>query len=164
MALYISVENPELRDMISKQLQNHRLTDSGFDIPMLSKNIDMSQKTNCFSLGISVAATSGNGEPYPCLLLPRSSIYKTPFRLCNSIGLIDAGYRGEVKAMVDNLNVENETTVRYDTGTRLFQLCQHNFLPWQKIEIVDELPSPPDNRGTGGFGSTGLQLESHPRT
>ncbi len=164
MALYISIENPELRDMISKQIQNHRWTDSGFDIPLLAQNIDMSQKQHCFSLGISVAATSENGEPYPCLLLPRSSIYKTPFRLCNSIGLIDAGYRGEVKAMTDNLNVENETTVRYDTGSRFFQICQHNFLPWQKIEIVDTLPSPPDTRGSGGFGSTGLQLESHPRT
>ena len=164
MTLYISVENPELREMISKQIQNHRWTDSGFDIPLLPHTIDLSKKIVSFSLGISVAATSGNCEPYPCLLLPRSSIYKTPFRLCNSIGLIDAGYRGEVKAMVDNLNVENETTVRYDAGSRFFQICQHNFLPWQKIEIVDKLPSPPDTRGAGGFGSTGLQLENHPRT
>ena len=177
MTLYISVENPELREMIAKQIQNHRWTDSGFDIPMLAQNIDMSQKTHCFSLGIRVAAITRNDftngtwhridfDPYPCLLLPRSSIYKTPFRLCNSIGLIDAGYRGEVKAMADNINVQDETTIRYDSGTRFFQLCQHNFLPWMKIEIVDEdeLPPPPDNRGSGGFGSTGLQLENHPRT
>jgi dUTP pyrophosphatase len=136
--------------MIEKQIQNHRFTDSGFDIPLLAKNIDLSEKVHCFSLGISVAASNSK----PCLLLPRSSIYKTPFRLCNSIGLIDAGYRGEVKAMADNMNPEEETTIRYDSGTRLFQICQHNFLPWTNIVLTDELPAPPDDRGSGGFGST----------
>ena len=177
MSLFISVENPELREMIRKQIQNHRWTDSGFDIPMLAQNIDMSEKKHTFSLGVKVAAiervdsSTGNThiisfEPRPCLLLPRSSVCKTPFRLCNSIGLIDAGYRGEVKAVVDNLEDQCDTTCRHDSGTRLFQICQHNFLPWKKIELVDEdeLPSPSDNRGSGGFGSTGLQLENHPRT
>lgn len=163
MTLYISVNNSELRDMIRTQVENHRWTDSGFDIPLLAQNVDMSQKVVCFSLGVKVAAMLRE-SPVPCLLLPRSSIYKTPFRLCNSIGLIDAGYRGEVKAMVDNLNPESETTIRYDPGTRFFQICQHNFLPWENIVITDELPSPPDNRGAGGFGSTGLELENHPRT
>jgi len=164
MTLYIRAENPELRDMIQKQIENHRFTDSGFDIPMVAQNIDLSEKVHAFSLGISVAATEirvpsfpgvDPEKPTPCILLPRSSIYKTPFRLCNSIGLIDAGYRGEVKAMVDNITPEEETTVRYDSGTRLFQICQHNFLPWDNIVIVDELPAPPDDRGSGGFGSTG---------
>ena len=164
MTLYIRAENPELRDMIHKQIENHRFTDSGFDIPLVSSNIDMNEKVHCFSLGIIVGATLSDGTPAPCLLLPRSSIYKTPFRLCNSIGLIDAGYRGEVKAMADNLNPEEETTMRYDAGSRLFQICQHNFLPWNRIVLTDELPSPPDSRGSGGFGSTGLQLENHPRT
>jgi len=151
MTLYIRAGTPELRDMIRKQIENHRLTDSGFDIPMVAQNIDLSEKVNAFSLGISVAAEDSR----PCLLLPRSSIYKTPFRLCNSIGLIDAGYRGEVKAMTDNMNPEQETTIRYDSGTRLFQICQHNFMPWTKIVLTDELPAPPDDRGSGGFGSTG---------
>lgn len=171
MTLYIRAENPELRDMIQKQIQNHRSTDSGFDIPLIASNIDLSEKVHAFSLGISVAAINECSHPgkvceapTPCLLLPRSSIYKTPFRLCNSIGLIDAGYRGEVKAMADNMSPEEETTIRYDSGTRLFQICQHNFLPWSKIVLTDELPAPPDNRGSGGFGSTGLQVENHPRT
>ena len=152
MTLYIRAENPELRDMIQKQIENHRFTDSGFDIPMVAQNIDLSQKVVSFSLGIQVAATSHLGDSRPCLLLPRSSIYKTPFRLCNSIGLIDAGYRGEVKAMVDNME---KTTMHINEGTRLFQICRHNFLPWDSIVIVDELPAATDDRGSGGFGSTG---------
>jgi dUTP pyrophosphatase len=164
MTLYIRTENPELRDMIRKQIENHRWTDSGFDIPITAKNFDMSMKLHGFHLGISVAATLSDGTPAPCLLLPRSSIYKSAFRLCNSIGLIDAGYRGEVKAMADNLYPGEETSGRFEDGARLFQLCQHNFLPWNKIVLTDELPYPPDSRGSGGFGSTGLQLENHPRT
>jgi dUTP pyrophosphatase len=161
MTLYIRAENPELRDMIQKQIENHRFTDSGFDIPMVAQSIDLSEKVHAFSLGISVAAIEirvpsfpgvDPEKPTPCLLLPRSSIYKTPFRLCNSIGLIDAGYRGEVKAMVDNME---KTTMHINEGTRIFQICRHNFLPWDSIVIVDELPSATDDRGSGGFGSTG---------
>jgi dUTPase len=43
-------------------------------------------------------------------------------------------------------------------GMRIFQLCQHSCLPWEKIILVDsldELPKALDNRGSGGFGSTG---------
>jgi dUTP pyrophosphatase len=88
--------------------------------------------------------------PIPCLLVPRSSISGTPFRLANSIGLIDSGYRGDVKAKVDVLSngvVEN--------GSRLFQICSHDFMPWDSVLIVNELPAAQDNRGEGGFGSTG---------
>jgi dUTP pyrophosphatase len=158
MTLYILPDNDSVKALLEAQLKNHRFTDSGFDIPMLANNIDMSTKTTCFSLGIRVAA----GDSRPCLLLPRSSIYKTPFRLCNSIGLIDSGYRGEVKAIVDKL--ENHATTSIGEGTRMFQICRHNFLPWDSIVIVDELPAATDDRGSGGFGSTGLQIENHPRT
>ena len=164
MTLYIRAESPELRDMIEKQIENHRSTDSGFDIPMTAKNFDMTMKLHGFYLRINVAATLSDGTPAPCLLLPRSSIFMTAFRMCNSIGLIDAGYRGEVKAMVDNLYPGEETSGRFEDGARLFQICQHNFLPWSKIVLTDELPAPPDNRGSHGFGSTGLQIENHPRT
>ena len=177
MALYIYANSSDLRSLIAKQIENHRWTDSGFDIPIVAQNVDLGQKVLPFSLGVHVASTIRVNVddketitlPTPCLLLPRSSIYKTPFRLCNSIGLIDSGYRGEVKAMVDNTDPCDETTVRYDSGTRLFQICQHNFLPWNKIVLVDsleDLPAANDTRGSGGFGSTGggLQLENHPRT
>jgi dUTP pyrophosphatase len=102
-----------------------------------------------------IAATNLEKNPLPCILLPRSSISSTPFRLCNSIGLIDAGYRGELKAKADIMNV-----IDYEIkeGMRIFQLCQHSCLPWEKIILVDsldELPKALDNRGSGGFGSTG---------
>lgn len=39
-------------------------------------------------------------------LMPRSSISKTPLRMSNSIGLIDQGYRGNIMAFVDHINVQ----------------------------------------------------------
>jgi len=167
MALYIRAHTPEVRELIQSQIEKHRWTDSGFDIPIPAKNVCLNEAQHSFELGISVSATFDLLTQAPCLLLPRSSIYKTPFRVCNSIGLIDAGYRGEVQAKVDNLgwnHSESYEYLRFEQGSRLFQICQHNFLPWKRIILVDELPEAQDDRGTGGFGSTGLELETHPRT
>ena len=154
-ALFIFAETSEVKALLQKQLREHRFSDSGFNIPMLQNIIPQYKSVHTFNLGIRVAAVFHN-VPVPCLVLPRSSMAKTPFRLANSLGLIDAGYRGEVKAMVDNLDTHD--TIEIPEGTRYFQVCQYNFLPWGEIHIVDSLehlPQPPDNRGDGGFGSTG---------
>lgn len=172
MTLYIRAHNDTVRNLISTQIQNHRWTDSGFDIPMPHQTVDLDKYAHSFGLGISVASTNSSGDPTPSLLLPRSSIYKTEFRLGNSIGLIDSGYRGEVQAKVDIVHIPAPINPNFDSvkgifveGTRFFQICQHNFLPWTNIRLVDELPAALDNRGTGGFGSTtSIQAELHSRT
>lgn len=152
--LHIYTSNPQLKTMLFEQICRHRYTDSGFDIPCLETTV-LSTNQHTFELGIQIAATDMEENPLPCLLLPRSSISSTPFRLTNSIGLIDAGYRGEVKAKVDNITNEH---YEIKQGTRIFQLCQHSCLPWEKfilVDSLDELPKALDNRGSGGFGSTG---------
>lgn len=159
MSLYIYAEDPNLRQLLNEQLNKHRWTDSGFDIPMLTHEFvgigdhGMPHLNYSIKLGIKVAAVDGQ-ETRPCLLLPRSSFGGTPFRITNSIGLIDQGYRGEVQAKVDVMDHSNP----WPNGTRLFQVCRHNFLPWESITIVNsenDLPDAPDDRGVGGFGSTG---------
>lgn len=82
------------------------------------------------------------------LLVPRSSIVKTPFRMANSIGIIDAMYRGNLMAFLDSKDGSIP-----DPGTRLFQIVCGDLKPIDKIEIVSELN--PTERNTGGFGSTG---------
>jgi len=99
-------------------------------------------------------------------LYPRSSISKTRMRLANSVGIIDAGYRGDVIAAVDTIGVFGSTDIwtiwketlspirKYD---RYFQLCSPDLSPFI-VHIVDtesELGSPTE-RGAGGFGSTGV--------
>jgi len=82
-------------------------------------------------------------------LYPRSSIIKTPLRLANSVGIIDAGYRGNIIACVDNIkNYE----FKIEKGSRLFQICGPTLEPIE-IRVINELSN--SQRGSGGFGSTG---------
>jgi dUTPase len=77
--------------------------------------------------------------------------------MSNQFGLADMGYRGELIARVDvNPDVRDYVV---PLGTRLFQIVQHNWMPWKDIILVDrleDLPAAPDTRGAGGFGSTGM--------
>ena len=95
-----------------------------------------------------IACENTDGMPY--LLMPRSSISKTPLRQCNSIGLIDAGYRGEIISAVDNIK---DFPYTVEPGQRLFQLVSMNGGPIS-FEIVSELSG--TDRGEDGFGSTGI--------
>jgi len=94
-------------------------------------------------------------------LYPRSSIVKTPFRLSNSVGIIDSGYRGEIMAVVDNIDAVNNDIKtclnKYmPPMSRMFQICSPTLEPFM-IKIVDsEEKLGLTERGSGGFGSTGL--------
>lgn len=160
MSLYICVPNEKLRTLYQNHLKNvHRYTDSGFDILLPQQLIEFDgHSVQTIRTEIMVAAVTENGQTVPCLLLPRSSLSSSPYRLANSIGLIDMGYRGEVMAKCDSAIPNDNTSYLIDDGRRLFQIVQHNFLPWKHINIVEnitDLPYAIDNRGSGGFGSTG---------
>ncbi len=98
-------------------------------------------------LHLQISCENLDNKPY--LLMPRSSISKTPLRLSNSIGLIDAGYRGEIIAAVDNIKDDPYTV---EAGQRLFQLVAMDGSPVH-YKLVDKLSD--TSRGAGGFGSTG---------
>jgi dUTP pyrophosphatase len=84
-------------------------------------------------------------------LYPRSSISKTNFMMANSVGIIDAGYRGNIMAKVRNMSLnENEFSIIKEND-KLFQICAPDLKPI-KIKIVNELSD--TSRGSGGFGST----------
>lgn len=83
------------------------------------------------------------------LLAPRSSISNTPLRMANSVGIIDAGYRGNIMAKVDNISGEDYTI---KAGTRLFQICMPDLGPFS-VQIGAVAKN--TERGAGGFGSTG---------
>tara|TARA_Y100000590_G_C15475082_1_gene921732 strand:- start:83 stop:520 length:438 start_codon:yes stop_codon:yes gene_type:complete len=119
--------------------------DAGIDLFIVEKQTIKSGQTSLIHLGIACE----NIEQKPYLLMPRSSISKTPLRLCNSIGLIDAGYRGEIMAAVDNIK---DVSYTVDVGDRLFQLVAMDGSSIS-LSLVGELSS--SDRGEGGFGSTG---------
>jgi dUTPase len=162
MSLYIYVIDPVLREKFRDHLSKRRWTDSGFDLlsPYISLDFSKGAYGVEMKLGIKCGALTEPGDPAPYLLLARSSTSLTPLRMSNQIGLADMGYRGELIARVDSMDIEINGFRFYqiEEGRRLFQIVQHNWMPWKKIYIVDreeDLPPAPDNRGEGGFGSTG---------
>tara|TARA_B100000902_G_C27172752_1_gene844708 strand:- start:529 stop:1008 length:480 start_codon:yes stop_codon:yes gene_type:complete len=88
-------------------------------------------------------------EPESFMLVPRSSIFRTPLRQANNIGIIDSGYRGNIMVPVDNRSNEDYIVKPKE---RLFQLVHPSLKPIS-IELVDDLDD--TKRGSGGFGSTG---------
>lgn len=159
MSLYLWIRNEQLRTAMREHLANRRPTDSGVDLICpyhLFCNLPQNFLGREIRTGVIAAALTPEGKPAPYLLLARSSTSLTPLRMSNQIGLADAGYRGELIARVDYFGKEFEYEIPF--GRRLFQIVQHNWLPFDQVIIVDrpeEMPAPPDNRGEGGFGSTG---------
>ncbi len=119
--------------------------DAGIDLFVVTEQTIKAGESTLIHLQIACE----NIENKPYLLMPRSSIAKTPLRLSNSIGLIDGGYRGEIMTAVDNIKTENYTV---EPGQRLFQLVAMDGSPIH-VEIVEDLTE--TSRGKGGFGSTG---------
>lgn len=83
---------------------------------------------------------------------PRSSISNTSLLLANSVGTIDADYRGTVKGRFRYLGKVTNHHDIYKTGDRIFQMIVLPF-PEVKWTLVDKLSE--TVRGEGGWGSTG---------
>jgi dUTP pyrophosphatase len=97
--------------------------------------------------GFAVAIPEGFGG----FVLPRSGLAAKHGVTCaNAPGLIDSGYRGEVKVALVNLDPTND--YRVSKGDRIAQLV---LLPVGGHEAVEVAQLPPSTRGEGGFGSSG---------
>jgi dUTP pyrophosphatase len=88
------------------------------------------------------------------ILVPRSSISKTNFQMANSIGIIDAGYRGNILAKVRNIK-SNEVQI-LKKGI-YFQIIAPDLKPI-KVNIVDNLSE--TNRNINCFGSTNKDVDN----
>jgi dUTP pyrophosphatase len=90
-------------------------------------------------------------EGHAGLVLPRSGLAKNHgIALVNSPGLIDAGYRGEVRVLL--LNTDPAETFRIDPGERIAQLV---IAPIALAEPVEVESLSESARGDDGFGSSG---------
>lgn len=97
--------------------------------------------------GIAVAIPTG----YAGFVQPRSGLARDHGVTClNTPGLIDSGYRGELKVLLVNTDPGEPFTVR--RGERIAQLVIQP-VAVAVLRLVEELP--PSERGSGGFGSTG---------
>lgn len=98
--------------------------------------------------GVCIALPAG----YVGLVHPRSGLaVKQGVTVLNAPGTIDAGYRGEIK--VPLINLDPEHTVEFHAGDRIAQLVIQRYVEATFVP-VESLPS--SDRGQRGFGSTGV--------
>ena len=96
-------------------------------------------------LGVAVEIPKGHMG----LLVPRSGMSKTPLRCANSVGVIDADYRGELSIAYENVSCNDYTIFR---GDRIAQLI---IVPIAIVDVEEAQTLSETERGDGGYGSTG---------
>jgi dUTP pyrophosphatase len=92
------------------------------------------------------------------LLMPRSSNCKYDQLLCNSVGLIDSGYRGPINFRYKNvqsahIQLDDWPLKAYRVGDRVGQLL---IMPYPSIQLVEVEELGESERGETGFGSTNV--------
>ena len=100
--------------------------------------------------GLAIALPDG----YEAQVRPRSGLaLKNGITLLNTPGTIDADYRGEIGIILTNLSQEDFTVER---GMRIAQMliAPVTRLTWNAVSSLDK-----SERGSGGFGSTGVTTE-----
>lgn len=119
--------------------------DAGFDL--VCTGVDEDRRHSCVVYHTGLAFEIPDG--YVGLLFPRSSIYREDLALCNSVGVVDSGYRGEVMLRYRKLQPHIH---RYSTGDRVGQIV---FVRLPEVELSESDTLTSTDRGEGGFGSTG---------
>ena len=102
-----------------------------------------------FGTGIAVEIPEG----YVGLLFARSSISKTVHILANHVGVIDSGYRGEIKLRFKTPPEYKVELPQYNIGDKIGQLV---IIPYPQIKLIEVEELSITDRMDGGFGSTGL--------
>jgi dUTP pyrophosphatase len=153
--LYLQVD-PEMVSLYKAAADSYLATpyaerDAGFDLFTNQKTEFKSGPPTKLTFGVRAAYYDLRLAMFRAYwMLPRSSISKTPLRLANSVGLIDAGYRGPLMAALDC----HADRYELDVNQKFCQLSTPNLLPWDAIHIVEVIPGGATLRGEGGFGST----------
>lgn len=163
LRISISKSLPNYNTVLNEYLtrareHNHKILndfflDAGFNL-LLTDELNTAEGSSYkVDFGVKCAATMiTDNKAYPSgfYMYPRSSTgSKTGLRLANSVGIIDAGYRGNLMGVFDSRKVE--TISSYSS---IVQICGPSLVPiW--VDIVDDLDENTE-RGAGGFGSTGV--------
>jgi dUTP pyrophosphatase len=115
--------------------------DAGMDVFAISKkeNYEFVE----YGTGLSFEVPDG----HVMLIFPRSSVSNKSLSLCNAVGVLDSGYRGELKIRFYKHKRED-----YQIGDKIAQII---ILPFPKIEFEEAGELSETSRGANGFGSTG---------
>jgi dUTP pyrophosphatase len=119
--------------------------DAGMDLT-ITEVISNTTFDVTYGFGIAMEIPMG----YVGLVFPRSSVRNMDLNLSNSVGVIDSGYRGEIKATFKK--TQGLDSIKYKVGERGAQII---IMPYPKIKFVEVNELSSTDRGDGGFGSTG---------
>lgn len=123
--------------------------DAGMDVRAAETVVIAPGKTVLVPTGLKVAIPDG----YEIQVRPRSGLsLKTPLRVANAPGTIDAGYRDEVCIIMQNTSLDTDITI--NKGDRVAQFVLQE-VPKICFKPVDNVKAIGSDRG-GGFGSTGV--------
>jgi dUTPase len=176
LSIFVDSDDEELKKMYVEAINAHNQKimndphyyDAGFDL-YLPKQDETSDKfisfysNKCNKVDFKVKCCAEiysnleTGIFTPFYTYARSSISKTPLRLANNQGIIDAGYRGNLIGMFDCISNEGiELIWNMEKYSRILQICAPSLIPIY-VEMVDTFGDlgAPTSRGDGGFGSTG---------
>ncbi|CAN5742875.1 hypothetical protein BH18ACT15_BH18ACT15_11800 [soil metagenome] len=121
--------------------------DAGLDLPAAHDVTLKPGERALVGTGIALAIPAG----YAGFVLPRSGrAVKEGLGVVNSPGLIDSGYRGEIK--VAAINLDPYEPIQVARGDKIAQLVVQ---PVEQAELMEADELPTSGRGDGGFGSTG---------
>ena len=122
--------------------------DAGVDL-RTTEDIDLEPGERCVvGTGIAVALPPG----FAAFVHPRSGLAASlGLALVNAPGTIDAGYRGEIKVIV--INLDPRTAIALHRGDRIAQMV---FQPISRARFHEVATLPGSHRGQGGLGSTGV--------
>lgn len=127
--------------------------DAGLDLTAISYEYDAEKDCHIYGTGLAFEIPEG----YVGLIYPRSSNRKTDAYMCNHVGVIDSGYRGEVMLSFKNRDKNVDCTIEqltkpYEVGNKVAQLI---IMPYPKIKFVEVDKLSDSDRGENGHGSTG---------
>lgn len=146
-------QNPRERIGVKIQLINEDAklpeyahdSDAGADIFAVEETVIPPHQTAIIKTGIKVAIPAG----YEIQIRPRSGLsFKTPLRIANAPGTIDANYRGEVGVIMTNTGNLTQTIAKHDKIAQMV-IAPVPMIIWETVDSLDET-----DRGEGGFGST----------
>ena len=128
---------------------------SGFDL-FCPSNIECTH-INKYMLDFEIACSMTYKDKYVgyYLYVRSSTPIKTPLRLANNVGIIDSGYRGNIKGCFDI--IDTKSNFNFEKGNRYMQLCPPDIGKPMKVYIVDAFNNlgKKNNRNCDGFGSSG---------
>lgn len=138
-----------LRSPDARMPQKANASDAGFDLWIISKDTEFDNGTVLYDTGVAIQPPHG----YYFDLVARSSIVKTGYMLANNIGIIDAGYQGNIKVPLVKVCA---SAPDIELPMKIAQLIPRRTYMMDPVQVLafDQGTA----RGQGGFGSSSSKM------